>query len=203
MAKDQPSPNASNATIAVAEAYAIECGPIGNVNGNRVRVSGPKLANLRKLEVALADKRKKSKSASKDLAQAESSSKKLLELLDDRGLEMVQLKTDKTGAVAEVILLKKLHKTELKAEKERKNKEVQAKSNIIKGLKATKKTDKLKKQCETLGKLHSNLVSSDFELSATHVAVINVKGQLLAMSKVQVRKLKHLKPAGEEAKALY
>jgi hypothetical protein len=55
----------------------------------------------------LADERKRSKSALKDLALAKTKRKKLLELLDERGLEVVQLKAGKTGAVAEVGLLKK------------------------------------------------------------------------------------------------
>jgi hypothetical protein len=64
----------------------------------------------------------------------------LLDLLNKRGLEVVQLTTGKTGAVAKVNLLKKLHKKELKSEKELSKKEIQAKSVTIKSLEPTKKT---------------------------------------------------------------
>jgi hypothetical protein len=114
-----------------------------------------KAVEIRKLEVLLANKQKKSKSALKDLAQAKTKREKLLDLLNKRGLEVVQLKVGKTGAVTEVNLLKKLHKTELKSKKELSKKEIQAKSITIKRLEATKKTlkqnfNKLKRQHETL-----------------------------------------------------
>jgi hypothetical protein len=86
----------------------------------------------------LADKQKRCKFAFKDLAVAKSKRKNLLDLLDDRRLEVVQLKTGKNGAVAEVNLLKKLHKTELKSKKELSKKEILAKSVIIKSLEASK-----------------------------------------------------------------
>jgi hypothetical protein len=54
-------------------------------------------------------------------------------------MHVVQLKADKTGAVAEVNLLKKLHKTELNSEKELSKKEIQAKSITIKSLEAMNK----------------------------------------------------------------
>jgi hypothetical protein len=87
-----------------------------------------------------ADKWKRCKLAFKDLAVAKLKTEKLLDLLNDRGLEVVQLKTAKTGAVAEVNLLKKLHKTELKSEKEIRKKEILTKSVTIKSLESTKKT---------------------------------------------------------------
>jgi hypothetical protein len=55
----------------------------------------------------------RSKSAFKNLAVAESKHKKLLDVLNNRGPEVVQLSAGKTGAVAEVNLLKKLNKTEI------------------------------------------------------------------------------------------
>jgi hypothetical protein len=52
--------------------------------------------------------------------------------------------------------------------------------------------DKVKRQYETLGKLHSNLVERNSELNATHVAVLNVKAELISLSKGQAREVKHL-----------
>jgi hypothetical protein len=101
----------------MAKVHTIERAPLCDVNRNRVSVTGSKSAEIRKLEVLLADKWKQSKLAWKDLALAESKHKKLLDLLDKRGLEVVQLKAGKTGAVMEVNLLKKLHKMELKSKK--------------------------------------------------------------------------------------
>jgi myosin heavy subunit len=133
----------------------------------------------------------------KDLALAETKREKLLDLLDERGLEVVQLKSGKTGAVAEVNLLKKLHKTELKSEKELTKKEILAKSVTIKTLESTKNSlkkelNKVNKQYETLGKLHSNLVERNSELSATHVAVLRVKADLISSSKSQAKEVKRL-----------
>jgi hypothetical protein len=148
----------------MAKGHAIEHSPLRNVNGHQASVTGSKVAEIRKLEVLLVDKWKRSKSALKDLALAESKRKKLLELLNNRGLAVVQLRTGKTGAVTEVGLLKKLHKTELKSVKELSKKEILTKSVIInKSLKASKKIlrqdfDKIKKQYETLGKLQSSLL---------------------------------------------
>jgi hypothetical protein len=72
-----------------------------------------------------------------------------------------------------------------------------AKSITIKILEVTKKTlkldfDKLKRQYETLGKLHSNFVERNSELNATHVVVLNVKAELLSLLKAQAREVKHL-----------
>jgi hypothetical protein len=64
-------------------------------------------ADLRKLEVLLANEWRRFKSALKDLALAESKHKKLPDLLNNRGLEVVQLRTGKTGTVPEVSLLEK------------------------------------------------------------------------------------------------
>jgi hypothetical protein len=151
MAKNQPPSNARcTATIVTAEGHAIECVPLRDENKHHGSVTGSKAADLRKLEVLLADKQKRSKFALKDLALAESKRKNLLDLLNDRGLGVVQLKTDKTGAVPEVNLLKKFNKTELKSKKELLKKEILANSITMKSLEATKKTlqqdfDKLKK----------------------------------------------------------
>jgi hypothetical protein len=133
----------------------------------------------------------------KDLALAKTKRKKLLELLDKRGLEVFQLKAGKTGAVAEVNLLKKVHKTELKSEKEITKKEIHAKSVTIKSLESKNKTikrdlEKRKRQHETISRLHSNLVERNSELSATHVAVLRVKADLLSSSKLQAREVKRL-----------
>jgi hypothetical protein len=182
----------------MAKGHAIGCTPLRDVNGHHTSVTGLKLAEIRKLEVLLADKWKRSKSALKDLALAKTKHKKLLDLLDERGLEVVQLKAGKTGAVAEVNLLKKLHKTELKSEKELTKKEIQAKSITIKSLKSTKKTikrdfEKLKRQHETLSKLHSNLVERKSELNTTHVDVLRVKANLISSSKSQAREVKRLR----------
>jgi hypothetical protein len=114
MAKNQPPSNAHNATIDMAEGHAIERAPLHDVNGHHVSVADSKAAYRRKLEVLLADKCKRSKSALKDLALAKSKGKKLLDLLDNIVLTVVQLRTGKTGSVMEVSLLEKLHKTELK-----------------------------------------------------------------------------------------
>jgi hypothetical protein len=91
----------------MAEGPTIDHAPLRDVNGHSVSVTGSKAAEIRKLEVLLADKWKRSKLALKDLASAKSKHKKLLDLLNNRGLEVVQLRTGKTGAVAEVGLLKK------------------------------------------------------------------------------------------------
>ena len=106
-------------------------------------------------------------------------------------------------------MLKKLHKTELKSEKEISKKEILAKSVITKSLEASKKIlkqdfNKSKKQYETVGKLHSNLVERSSELNATHVDVLRVKAGLLSSSKAQAREVKHLNrmvgcPAGEKS----
>jgi hypothetical protein len=53
--------------------------------------------------------------------------------------------------------------------------------------------DKLKRQYETLGKLHSNLVECNSELNATQVVVLIVKAELLSTSKAPAREAKHLK----------
>jgi hypothetical protein len=76
------------------------------VNEQLTSVTGLKAAEIRKLEVLLVDKQKWSKLALKELALAESKRRKLFELLDNKGLEVVQLRTGKTGAVTEVGLLK-------------------------------------------------------------------------------------------------
>jgi hypothetical protein len=107
MAKNQPPSNACNATVDMAEGLAIEHAPLSDVNGHRASVTGSKVAEIRKLEVLLVDEWKRSKSALKDLALTQSKHTKMLELLDNRGLELVQLRTGKTGAVTEVGLLKK------------------------------------------------------------------------------------------------
>jgi myosin heavy subunit len=197
MAKNEPHSNARNGTIDMAEGHAIGRAPLRDVNGNNASATGSKLAEIKKLEGLLAVERKRSKSALKDLALAETKRKKLLDLLDERGLEVVQLKSGKTGAVAEVNLLKKLHKTELKSEKELTKKEILAKSVTIKTLESTKKSlkkelNKVNKQYETLGKLHSNLVERNSELSATHVAVLRVKADLISSSKSQAKEVKRL-----------
>jgi hypothetical protein len=153
-------------------------------------VAGPTVASHKRLEATLADKQKKSKSPMKDLAQAESKRVKLFELLDNRGLDVVQLKSDKTGAVAEVNLLKKLHKTEVKSKKELAKKELEAKCAVIKGHEvanrlAKKELDWQKRQYETLAKVHSNLVARNSELAASLVDVVAVKTKLLATTKIQ------------------
>ena len=197
MAENEPHSNARNGTIDMAEGHAIGRAPLRDVNGNNASATGSKLAEIKKLEGLLAVERKRSKSALKDLALAETKRKKLLDLLDERGLEVVQLKSGKTGAVAEVNLLKKLHKTELKSEKELTKKEILAKSVTIKTLESTKNSlrkelNKVNKQYETLGKLHSNLVERNSELSATHVAVLRVKADLISSSKSQAKEVKRL-----------
>jgi myosin heavy subunit len=197
MAENEPHSNARNGTIDMAEGHAIGRAPLRDVNGNNASATCSKLAEIKKLEGLLAVERKRSKSALKDLALAETKREKLLDLLDERGLEVVQLKSGKTGAVAEVNLLKKLHKTELKSEKELTKKEILAKSVTIKTLKSTKKSlkkelNKVNKQYETLGKLHSNLVERNSELSATHVAVLRVKADLISSSKSQAKEVKRL-----------
>jgi hypothetical protein len=85
----------------------------------------------------------------------------------------------------------------MKSEKELSRKEILAKIVIIKSLEASKKIlkqdfDKKKKQDATLGKLHSSLVEPNSELSATHVAVLKVKADLLSSLKAQAREVKHL-----------
>jgi hypothetical protein len=50
MAKNQPPSNARNATVDMAKGHAIECAPLHDVNGHRVSVTGPKAAEIRKLE---------------------------------------------------------------------------------------------------------------------------------------------------------
>jgi hypothetical protein len=89
----------------MAKGHVIECAPLCDVNKHRVSVTGSKAAEIRKVEVLLADKWKRSKSASKDLALAKSKRKRLLDLLNKREFEVVQLRTGKTGAIAEVNLL--------------------------------------------------------------------------------------------------
>jgi hypothetical protein len=200
MAENEPLSNAPNATVDMAEGHATERAPLHDVNGHRASVTGSKAAEIRKLEVLLIDERKRSKSALKDLALTESKCKKLLELLNNRGLltpHVVQLRTGKTGAVTKVGLLKKLRKTELKSVKELPKKEILTKSVIIKSLEASKKIlkrdfDKIKKQYQTLGKLHSNLVEHNSELNATHVAVLRVKANLISLTKSQAREVKRL-----------
>jgi myosin heavy subunit len=197
MAENEPHSNARNGTIDMAEGHAIGRAPLRDVNGNNASATCSKLAEIKKLEGLLAVERKRSKSALKDLALAETKREKLLDLLDERGLEVVQLKSGKTGAVAEVNLLKKLHKTELKSEKELTKKEILAKSVTIKTLESTKNSlkkelNKVNKQYETLGKLHSNLVERNSELSATHVAVLRVKADLISSSKSQAKEVKRL-----------
>jgi hypothetical protein len=60
MAKNESSSNARNATIDMANGHAIERAPLCDVNGHHVSVTGPKAAaEIRKLEVLLADERKK------------------------------------------------------------------------------------------------------------------------------------------------
>jgi hypothetical protein len=136
----KPTPsNARNVTNGMAEGHAIERAPLRDVNGHCASVTGSKAAEIRNLEVLLADERKRSKSALNDLALAKSKHEKLLDLLNNRGLEVVQLRTGETGAVVEVSLFKKLHKTELKSVKELSKKEILTKCIIIKSLKAAKK----------------------------------------------------------------
>jgi hypothetical protein len=197
MSENVPPPNGPN-----APGYAVtEREPLGNANGNtKIRVETVPSAvgkKIKKLEVDLSEELKKSRSLTKDLAQAQSKHKKLLELLDTRGLELVQARSDKTGAVAEVNLLKKLHKSELKAEKELAKKELTSKIAIVKGLESTKRTasrdlEKLKKQHETLAKQHASLVGSHSDLNFTLVGVLNAKTQLVASGKSQARDIKRL-----------
>jgi hypothetical protein len=75
-----------------------------------------------RLEQTLAAERKKSKIAALEFEEDEVKRKKLLELLDERGLKVAKLEADeklaKTGSVAEVRLLKKLHKADAKSEKD-------------------------------------------------------------------------------------
>ncbi len=60
MAENAPPSNARNATVVMAEGHAIERVPLCDVNGHHVSVTGPKAAaEIRKLEVLLADERKK------------------------------------------------------------------------------------------------------------------------------------------------
>jgi hypothetical protein len=85
----------------------------------------------------------------------------------------------------------------LKSEKEITKKEILAKSVTIKMLESTKKNlksdlEKLKKQHETLSRLYSNLVERNSEFSATHVAMLRVKADLISSSKSQAREVKRL-----------
>jgi hypothetical protein len=106
MTENQPPSNARNATVDMAEGRTIEHANLRDVKEHRVSVTGSKATEIRKLEVLLADERKRSKSAFKDLALAESKPKKLLDLLDSRELKVVQLRAGNTGAFTKVNLLK-------------------------------------------------------------------------------------------------
>jgi hypothetical protein len=60
VAEKQPLSNTLNATVDMAEGHAIERVPLCDVNGHHVSVTGSKAtAEIRKLEVVLADERKK------------------------------------------------------------------------------------------------------------------------------------------------
>jgi hypothetical protein len=70
MAENQPPSNACNATPDMAEGHAIEHAPLRDVKGHHASVTGSKAAEIRKLEVLLADKWKWSKLALKNLVLA-------------------------------------------------------------------------------------------------------------------------------------
>jgi hypothetical protein len=100
MAENVPPPNATNASVTLA-----------NLNGNRSRGLGPKPAKGKKLDAKLDLERQKTRTALKDLARLEAKLAKLGKLSDKRGLKVSELQTvlkaDKKAAVADLSLQKK------------------------------------------------------------------------------------------------
>jgi hypothetical protein len=201
MADDEPPSNAQNAAVFMAEAYAVDRAPDPDPNGNNASTSMPSARAYRRLEQALAAERKKSKIAAVEFKDAELKRKKLLELLDDRGLQVAKLEADeklsKTGSVAEVKLLKKLHKADTKTEKDTVKKATAILTAKIKDLQADKKTAakvlaKLEKKNEQLQVTHKELQDDTHNLKAEHVAVLNVKAGLAKTVKSQASKIKSL-----------
>jgi hypothetical protein len=201
MADNEPPPNARNAAVFTAEAYAVDGALDANPNGNNASTSSHSARAYRRLEQTLAAERKKSKIAAQEFEEAEVKRKKLLELLDERGLKLASLEANeklaKTGSVAEVRLLKKLHKADTKSEKDAVKKATAILTAKIKDLQADKKSatkvfDKLKKTNDALMVTHKDLKTSKSKLSAEHVAVLNVKADLSKTVKSQASKIKSL-----------
>ena len=53
MAKNEPPPNATNATIVMVEGHPIACNPFANLNRNLSHGLGPKPAKVKKIDTKL------------------------------------------------------------------------------------------------------------------------------------------------------
>jgi hypothetical protein len=110
MAENVPPPNATNASVVLAEGDLIAGNTLANLNGNRSRGLGSKSAKGKKLDAKLDLERQKTRTALKDLADLETKLAKLGVLSDKRGLKVselqLELKANRKSAVADLSLLK-------------------------------------------------------------------------------------------------
>jgi chromosome segregation ATPase len=209
MAENVPPPNATNASVVLAEGDLIAGNTLANLNGNRSRGLGSKSAKGKKLDAKLDLERQKTRTALKDLADLETKLAKLGVLSDKRGLKVselqLELKANRKSAVADLNVLKKTHKKELKVESDLAGDKVKAavakvkaQLSLSKDVESAKKTlqkkfDGQSKTLELLQKAFQESKRRSSELSADLVASSRSKDELKDNIKVLNKTMKSLK----------